>query len=219
MHRMRWALYLWPGMVALWTRGAWAGLVVALAFAAVVNVALLGTFVWTELLVGWQWWLVWSTVVITAVGSLAHGNGPQPAHATGAGLLIDPADDLFATAQQEYMRSHWVEAEMLLRRLLVKLPGDAAARMLLATLFRHAGRYEEAQHELRRIEALNDGDDWCWEIERERDILDDNAAEDTNEELTEPVDTEIAADGTPNEDDDDRKGAGYSGPHELGEAA
>jgi tetratricopeptide (TPR) repeat protein len=194
-----------------------------LAFAAVVNVALLGTFVWTELLSGWQWWLVWSTAVIAATGSLAHGDGPQPGRGTVAGRLVEPADDLFATAQQEYIRTHWVEAEVLLRRLLVKLPGDAAARLLLATLYRRTGRYKEAQHELRRIESLNDGDDWCWEIERERILLDDHATETTEEGFEEtvepPADTDFAADGEPHTDEDDREAEGYSGQHELGEAA
>ncbi|MCA9101471.1 MAG: hypothetical protein R3C10_18440 [Pirellulales bacterium] len=168
---MRWALYLWPGMVALWTRGAWAGLVVAIAFAALLNVAMLGTWVWSEWLNGWQWWAAWSMVAATSAGALAYGDGPRFAGRAAPGLALDGADDLLAAAQREYLRTHWVEAEMLLRRQLVRHPADAAARLLLATLFRHTGRYDEARRELRQIESLNDGHVWSWEVERERLLL------------------------------------------------
>jgi hypothetical protein len=215
VHRMRWALYLWPGMTAVWTRGAWAGLVVAVTFAAVLNVAILGTLVWSEWLVGWQFWAVWSGVAIAAIGSLAYGEGPNLGRGSSPSFLADPANDLFAAAQQEYLRTHWVEAEILLRRLLVKLPGDASARLMMATLFRHTGRYEEAQQELRRIEALNDGDNWCCEIETERTILND-AESDTPEAAT---DVDSPEDDTPSEDTEDGGDSGYSEPHELGEAA
>ena len=219
MHRMRWALYLWPGMTALWTRGAYSGLAVALAFAALLNTGLLSTFVWTELLGDWQWWLVWSSVVAAAAGSLVYGDGPQMGRSAVTGRLIDPADDLLAAAQREYLRTHWVEAEMLLRRQLVRLPGDAAAGLLLATLFRHSGRDEEARHQLRRIEALNDGHDWCWEVERERRLLDestdDASAEQPNDRAERPTKADLAT----HDRNDGPETTDYSGPREMGEAA
>ena len=48
--RTQWATYLWPGLPQLWARGSWSALAVAVGFAALVNLALLSSLVWNELL-------------------------------------------------------------------------------------------------------------------------------------------------------------------------
>ena len=47
---MPWCLYLWPGLPQMWLHGNWSGLVVALGAAVLLDVLLLVSFGWTELI-------------------------------------------------------------------------------------------------------------------------------------------------------------------------
>jgi hypothetical protein len=78
---------------------------------------------------------------------------------------------LFVQAQGEYLRGHWYEAESLLRKLLRKSPGDIEAHLLLATLYRHTRRGDEMRDRLRRLERLDGAQQWRWEVDRERQLL------------------------------------------------
>ena len=49
MRKMPWALCLWPGLPQLARHGSWPALAVAVAAASLLNVVLLATFVWTDL--------------------------------------------------------------------------------------------------------------------------------------------------------------------------
>ena len=50
MCRMPWCFYLWPGLPQMWLYGSWSGLAVALGAAAMLDVLLLVSFGWTELI-------------------------------------------------------------------------------------------------------------------------------------------------------------------------
>ena len=67
--------------------------------------------------------------------------------------VADPEqpDTLFNQAQREYLGGHWKEAEMLLERRIANAPRDMESRLLLATLFRHSRRLEQAGEELNDI--------------------------------------------------------------------
>ena len=49
MHRMGWVLWLWPGLPQVCRSGSWAGLSVAVGLTILLNVAILATFGWSEL--------------------------------------------------------------------------------------------------------------------------------------------------------------------------
>jgi len=49
MSRMRWTLYLWPGLPQVSSEGNWSGLAMALGVAGLLDAAILGSFGWTEL--------------------------------------------------------------------------------------------------------------------------------------------------------------------------
>ena len=84
---MPWSFYLWPGLPQIWLYGSWSGLVVALGAAALLDVLLLVSFGWTELIgqnlrnilwaafvVAWIAAVVWSSRQCrrqAAVGSLS----------------------------------------------------------------------------------------------------------------------------------------------------
>ncbi len=166
MRRMPWAIYLWPGLPQLWRRGLWSGLLLATVFALLVDVMLLASLVWGELLsafdlrVGWSaLGLLWglSTVVSARWGRL------EP-----AAKVVAATDAMFRRSQNEYLQGNWFEAETHLAHLLAVNPRDVEGRLLRATLLRHTRRYDEALDELGRLERLEDATAWQQEIARER---------------------------------------------------
>ena len=166
MRRMPWATYLWPGLPHLWSWGLGSGLVLATGFAALLNLLILASFVWVELLsplhLRLGWLALGSLWAGSAILSVWYGRrGPLPHGATSA-------EGLFREALSEYLQGSWFEAETILGRLLHLHPRDVEARLLLATLLRHTRRYQEALDQLHRLERLRDVDPWAWEIAAEK---------------------------------------------------
>ncbi|MCA9125258.1 MAG: hypothetical protein H6822_01795 [Planctomycetaceae bacterium] len=168
MHSSPYIICLWPGLPRLWIRGDWAALATAVAFGAALNLVLVSSFVWPELLppsftlIGW---LILGTTWLAAAFQ-AYRSLP---------LLREPprVDDrgLFIQAQAEYLRGHWFEAETLLRQLLRYCSRDVDVLLMLATLYRRTKRYDEAAKQLDRLDRLDEAFKWRWEIVQERDTL------------------------------------------------
>jgi hypothetical protein len=165
---MPWAIYAWPGLPQLWRQGQWQGLAAAVGFGVLLNLLLLASFVWVELLSsGWlrAGWLLALLVWSGAAGwSMWHGWGIAPRQ-------VQSADAMFRTALGEYLQGNWFEAEQILGRLLELRPRDAEGRLMLATLLRHNGRLKEALDQLARLELLSDARNWKQEIDTERQAI------------------------------------------------
>ncbi len=162
---------LWPGLPALWLRGQPRGLVVALVFAAIFNFALVATFLWPNWIgVAFPQNAVWSVIGVVWLAAVGRSLWRMP------GLLsAEPTDladeDLFRKAQTEYLKGHWVETESLLERMLRHHPEDPDARLMLATLYRHTKRADEAEQQLRKLQRQPGGGKWYLEIQHERKHL------------------------------------------------
>lgn len=159
----------WPGLPRLWLCGDWFSLLVALAFGVVLNLLLVSACVCPDWLPwpanGLAWLLVGGFWFVSAVR--AHRNCPE---------LTQPlrvADDrgLFLQAQNEYLQCHWFEAESALNKLLSLSCRDIDARLMLATVYRHTKRYQEAITELRSIEQFDGAEKWHSEIKAERQLV------------------------------------------------
>jgi hypothetical protein len=166
MRRMPRATYLWPGLPQLWSWGFGSGLLLATGFAVLLNLLILASFVWVELLSPLHLRLGWLAIGAlwagSAIVSAWHGRrGPLPHGATSAEVL-------FREALSEYLQESWFEAETILDRLLHLHPRDVEARLLLATLLRHTRRYQEALDQIHRLERLRDADHWAREIAAEK---------------------------------------------------
>jgi len=169
MRRMRWTLYLWPGLPQLWAGASWSALGVAVAAGALLDLALLGTFVWTELLspaVRNALWMAlgiaWAAAaVFTIVWDRRHARGGSP----------ESEKDKFSEATEHYLRGNWFEAERVLGNLLRQNARDLEARLLLATLYRHRSRLDEAAQELDLLRRLAGAEKWEPEIGREQQLL------------------------------------------------
>jgi hypothetical protein len=156
-------------LAALWYQGSWSGLLLATGFAALVNLLLLATLVWEELLSpsllngGW--------LVVGAIWLSAPWVSGGSEAAEQAETSREPSEDLFRQAQREYLRGNWFEAESLLVAQLAQVPRDAEARLLWATLLRRRRRFEEARRELDRLAGLDAAAPWAAEIGQERHKL------------------------------------------------
>ena len=163
MRAPSWMTCVWPGLTALWERGSWRGLTVAVAFAGVLNFALLATFT-TGQIPAASWPLIpgaaWVLVLSFWVANFALANRksaagqPQP-------------ESLFREAQTEYLKGHWIEAETLLARLLAQNPDDVEARLMRAMVERRTGRFPAARATLIELCQLESSSRWRLEIETE----------------------------------------------------
>ena len=162
-------MYLWPGLPHLWMRGKWSGLAVAVGFAALVNLALLASIVWRELfssgLRSAVWWVAVAVWLGSAVFSYYEDRRRAACRHPGS------ADGTFDEALEYYLKGNWYQAERLLDGLLRVEPMDLDARLMLATLFRHTGRFDEAAALLDRLQRLEGSRKWELEIRCEGERL------------------------------------------------
>lgn len=165
MHAAAWWMYAWPGLPLAWRRGDWWGLAVAVGFAVLLNAVVLATLGWSEVVSTSTARLVWA-VVGTAWGAGVWftwhiGRNPSPSGEDGTGR------DLFPAAISEYLQGNWFEAEAACQQLLSADDHDVDAHLLLATLLRHTGRFDEARRRLELVATLEGSGKWAWEIAAE----------------------------------------------------
>src|SRR5258707_9377152 len=134
MQRLRWLTLVWPGLPQLWFAGSGAGLALATGFAALLNLGLICSRLWSELFSPEIQSLIWLAAggiwIVSAVISARWVAGLRMSGPSAGD------EDLFNAAQSEYLKGNWYEAEVALGRLLNRNVVDVEARLLLATLLR-----------------------------------------------------------------------------------
>lgn len=169
MGRMPWRTYLWPGLVQVCRLGSWSALGLSVGFAALVNLALASSLLWTELLTPGIRITVWGAVGIVWIASaIASYQWDRRQVALQEPV---PTHDTFPIALDHYLKGNWFEAEQVLGGLLRANPRDADAGLMLATLLRHTGRRSEARELLDRLARYEGSAKWWLEIARERQLL------------------------------------------------
>ncbi len=166
-----WLLCLWPGLARLWTRGEWPSLIFAVAFGILLNLALISSLRWPELLGAGFPTLIWPILTgIWVVSALVarHELKILNARRNSAEEAAAVPDTLFIQAQREYLKRNWDAAETMLRRRLQFRPRDAEARLLLATIYRRRQRWAEATEELDTLQRFDESEGWQFEIAAER---------------------------------------------------
>jgi thioredoxin-like negative regulator of GroEL len=141
----------------------------ACGFAALVNLGLATTLVWSELFTPGMRNLLWLAVFVYWVTSAMfsarwHPHCPGDEH-TG------PTEQDFRKALDQYLQGNWFEAEQILVALLKHHPRDVDASLMLATLLRHNSRLPEARACLERLARIDGSEKWELEIQRERELL------------------------------------------------
>ena len=180
MGRMSWAVYMWPGLLHVWKRGAWSGLAMAVGFALLLNLTLVTSFIWTELepLGAENRKFLWWAVAAVWVGSAAWSFGWDRRHHREDDGSSE--DNSFAEALYQYLQQDWYEAERSFNRLLRRDPRDLDARLMLASVLRHSGRWDEAAGQLDRLGRIEGSQKWELEIRQQRQWLADVVSQNNN---------------------------------------
>lgn len=166
MTAFRYLTLAWPGLPWLWLRGSRGGLVLAMAFAVSLDVAVVTTFVWPDLVELPITVAVWTaTAIVWLVSTVSALAAFPPPLAEPAPATVDP---LFVKARDAYLARDFIAAEARLRELLELAPTDGEAQLLLATLLRRAGRLAEARDALEKLSASDAGIRWRAAIASER---------------------------------------------------
>jgi hypothetical protein len=170
MRWVRWATYLWPGLPQLWFDGAWPGLALSIGFALLLNLLLVASLVWVELLEPGVLRFGWLALVLAWACSLVLMGWGQKART--AQIQSPTQQDLFRQGLGEYLRGAWFEAEALFIQVLANHPRDVDARLMVATLMRRTRRYADARLQLAELERIENAIKWQAEIEQEKQLLD-----------------------------------------------
>ncbi len=173
---------LWPGLPTAWYRGVGVSTFIAVAFAWLVCLVLLATFVWPAwfapivvralwlvMLIGWAY--------ASVANNLRFSTILQPTGGTEVSQVV-------SQAQQAYLQGNWFDAEALLLDIVHRYPRDAEALLLLVGVLRHSKRWQPALRRLEQLRLLESADRWRYEIEREADLIQAEMAEELDREST-----------------------------------
>jgi len=166
---LRYLTILWPGLPWLWLRGSVPGLVLAVAFALTLSLAMIGTWVWTDLVETPFRLAMWAAAAaIWLLGAVSAVSAFPPAIPAGNGPSLESA---FVEARDSYLGRDWAGAERRLRDLLRAAPTDGEAQLMLGTLLRRVGRLTEARDALEALARADSGLPWRAAIARELSLL------------------------------------------------
>ena len=110
MRRMPWAAYLWPGLPQLWIRGNWYSLAVVVAAAALLNLALLSSFGWSELIDRDLRTVLWGVLGVAWIGSTVVSVAWF--HRQGTRDRSDSNGDAFGEALEHYLKGNWFQSSL-----------------------------------------------------------------------------------------------------------
>lgn len=180
MASVRYLTLVWPGLPWLWLRGSLAGLVLAVAFAVTLDVALITTFIWPDLVELSFILAVWTAAAIVwLVSTVSAVAAFPPPLARSVPAEVDP---LFVRARAAYLARDWIAAETRLRELLTLAPTDGEAQLLLGTLLRRTGRLAEARRALEQLSRSDSGIRWSRAIAAELGRLEARPAQESDAE-------------------------------------
>jgi hypothetical protein len=172
MRFLLWITKFWPLLRGNRVPGRWEGFLLAFALGLALNTAVIATFGWQQglatglpgLAAAAGWVLVLGFLVLVGHVALRRQRTEPVAN--------PEIDTLFRQAQHEYLRSHWLEAETLIKRLLKTQPDDVESLLLLASVQRRTKRVSEARRTLDRVCDIPAASRWLLEIDTEQKLLD-----------------------------------------------
>ena len=160
---------VWPGLPELWQRGTPTALWQAIFFSILLNLCIVSTWGWIEVLEN----PVRGTAWVVTAGFWAWGIAGNRRFLLAVSYSSAQAatGDLFPAAQREYLRGNWLETERLVSELLARNPSDVEAQLLLVALLRQTDNAVAALEQLDAAERMTGCERWRLEILRERAVL------------------------------------------------
>ncbi len=142
---------------------------VAIVFAALLNLVLLFSFFWAES--AWSSWCGYGWAAVVTFWAFGVWQARQQRASSHDSAQAHNQQDLFIRAQSEYLKGQWIEAQSLLEQLISQNPGDVESHLLLSSVFRRSRRIDLAHSQLHRLCEFEGANQWRFEIERERALL------------------------------------------------
>jgi tetratricopeptide (TPR) repeat protein len=155
-------LSIWPGLAQIWSGRDVVGLMMAIAFAAALNLALISRYIWTEAFSpGWTGFFA-ALAGLTWFASLGYTLWwIWLCHPERHRVEIDR---LYREATEFYLQGRFNEARRRLETILVRDETDADALMQLGTLFVKTEQPALARRTFKQCLELEAGVKWRWEI-------------------------------------------------------
>jgi len=162
----RMASYFWPGFRKAWDHLDQQAAVIAILFAWTAIFAGFNLFYWS------QWfpaWLVNATAFLVAFVSVGHGLrtilfGEAASQASLASDSREEIESSFRLAQESYLQASYFEAEQYLLKNLAIDESDIESALLLASVYRRAGKYQDALETLNQLQLKERAVRWESEI-------------------------------------------------------
>ena len=157
-------LTIWPGLAQIWTGQEVLGLILAILFAATLDLAIAAQWIWVEAFAP-VWGGAFATMAaLTWAASftytlwwvwLCH---PQ--------RFRQEIERLFRDAMEAYLQGRWSDSRKRIERILAIDETDADALLHLGTLHVRLHQPALARRAFRQCLELEGGAKWRWEIEQ-----------------------------------------------------
>jgi tetratricopeptide (TPR) repeat protein len=173
MPRRYWiaVLNVWPGLAQIWSGQEVLGLILAALFAATLNLAIVGRFLWTGLFPPAITAFFAALAVMTWTCALAYTLWwvwrCHPERFTG------DIDRLYREALEHYLQGRWDDARRGFEQVLTLDETDADALMQLGALYLRTDQPALARRAFRQCLELEGGAKWRWEITQALGRLDE----------------------------------------------
>jgi cytochrome c-type biogenesis protein CcmH/NrfG len=158
------ALSIWPGLAQIWSGQEVLGLLLALLFAATLNLAVVSRWIWNEAFAtGWSdflatlalgSWLASLGYTVWWVG-LCHPDRHR-----------QEIERLFREAHEAYLQGRWTESKRRIEQILARDETDADAFMQLGSVYVRIQQPSLARHAFLQCLQLKGGMKWRWEIQQ-----------------------------------------------------
>jgi hypothetical protein len=158
------ALSVWPGLAQIWSGQEILGILLGMFFAAALNVAVMGRWIWLEALPsGWAAFFA-TLAAVTWLASLCYTFWwARFCHPDRHRIEIDR---LFREAHESYLQGHWGESRRRIERILAMDESDGDALMQLGTLYLRMHQPTSARRAFRQCLDSKHGAKWRWEIQQ-----------------------------------------------------
>jgi hypothetical protein len=156
------ALSVWPGVAQIWSGQEILGLLLGVFFAAALDVAVTGRWIWRESLPpGWADFFA-ILAGVTWLASLCYTLWwVRFCHPERHRIEIDR---LFREAHEAYLRGHWGESRRRIERILALDESDSDALMQLGAIYARTDQPTLARRTFRQCLESRQGAKWRWEI-------------------------------------------------------
>jgi len=144
-------------------------LAIAVGAAIVLNLLLLVSFGWTELIGRDLRTTLWVGLGVVWVGAAVWSVNWSRKRAGDRNP--NPQQDAFDQALDHYLKGDYFQTEQILEGLLRRNIRDVDARLMLATLLRRTRRFDDAARQLDTLARFEDAGKWELEIRQERALL------------------------------------------------